>query len=524
MEKLLLTNEIIAASTEKIRGFLTDNHAGRQNVIRICLAVEEVLLEYQDKLGAETPFELMYKKRLGYVNVILRIRGENIDPFANAKEDEIPLRFLLTEMDYHPAWSYQKGCNIIRFEAAVEKKNRTLAIMVGSVVLGALLGILARRLPGDTCKIICDSYLSPVSSTILGLLGTLATILIFVSVVAGICGIGDISTFNRIGKRMLLRFLLFMLIGVLVCILICLPVFPLDRSGSVSIDAAALWKMILGIVPTNIIDAFLTGNALQVVFIAIFTGIIMLSLESRVENMADWNMMANIIVQKSLQIVIKTMPLVVFISIFKLTANSGLSDFAGVYKYPLLMLICSFLAMVFFILRTALTQHVSAGVLIRKLLPTYVIAITTSSSSAAFATNMETCENRLGIDKQIVNIGVPLGQTLFKPPMIFSMICGSFCLAELYGVPVTLPKLVTMLLSVYILAIAAPPVPGVGVSCFTLLFAQLGIPVEAVSIIVALDVLIDRISTSTKLTLVQTELVQLAASLNMLNRETLREK
>lgn len=522
MDRIVLTNESISSLIEEIRTFLVENKVCTRNVTRTCLAVEEVLLEYHDKLGDGVPLTLTCKKRLGYTNVILRIEGESLDPFAHVAEEDIPLRFLLTDVSYHPTWSYQRGSNVVRFDTAVEKKDRTLALIIGAVALGVALGLLARNLPGDTGKIISDSYLKPVTSAILGLLGSLATILIFVSVVAGICGIGDISSFNRIGKRIIFRFLLLMLGGLLFCVLICLPIFPLKEHGSGSVDIAALWQMILGIIPTNIVDAFLKGNTLQVVFLAICTGIVMLMLGPKVERMADWNRMANMIVQKSLQLVINVMPLVVFISIFRLAVGNNLTDMKGVYKFPLLMAVCCFLTLGFFILRTAITRRVSVGLLIRKLLPTYLIVITTSSSSAAYATMVETCEEKLGIDKQITNIGVPLGQTLYKTGMIFYLLCGGFCLAELYGVPITLAKLIPMLLTVYILALGTPPVPGTGISCFTLLFTQLGIPLEAVSIIIALDALTDRISGSTKLALVQMELVQLSASLGKLDEKKLR--
>ena len=522
MDRIVLTNESISSLIEEIRTFLVENKVGTRNVTRTCLAVEEVLLEYHDKLGDGVPLTLTCKKRLGYTNVILRIEGESLDPFAHVAEEDIPLRFLLTDVSYHPTWSYQRGSNVVRFDTAVEKKDRTLALIIGAVALGVALGLLARYLPGDMGKVISDSYLQPVTSTILGLLNTLATLLIFVSVVAGICGIGDIATFNRIGKRIIFRFLLLMLGGLMLCVLICLMIFPLHEHGTSSVDTAALWQMILAIIPTNIVDAFLKGNALQVVFLAICTGVVMLTLESRVEKMAEWNRMVNLIVQKLLQLVIKAMPLVVFISIFRLAVSNDLTDMKGVYKYPLLMAACCFLTMGFFILRTAITHRVSAAVLIRKLLPTYVIAITTSSSAAAYSTMIETCEEKLGIDRQIVNIGVPLGQALYKTAMIFSMLFGTFCLAELYNVPITLAKLIPMLLTVYILAVGAPPVPGTGISCFTLLFYQMGLPMEAVSIIIALDVLNDRISVSTKLTHVQMELVQLSASLGKLDEKKLR--
>lgn len=57
---------------------------------------------------------------------------------------------------------------------------------------------------------------------------------------------------------------------------------------------------------------------------------------------------------------------------------------------------------------------VKPGVLIKKLLPTFLIALSTSSSSAAFGTNIESCK-ALGIDKKLINFGVSIGQIIFMP-------------------------------------------------------------------------------------------------------------
>lgn len=518
---MFLTNESITAVVEDTRIFLSESRISKQRTIQICLSVEEVLLEYQKHLGEQTQFELHRKKQFGCTYVVLQVEGEQLN-LLEERDEEIPLFFLMDKIDTMPSWQYRRGRNIVRFSAYTGKRNLSLQLIIATVIVGMLAGVRCRRLPESVIAVICDSYLSPVSSMILGLLSSLSTVMIFVSTVAGISSMGDISTFNRIGRRMLLRFLLLMFLGLIMCVFMCMTVFPIGRGGSARFDFATLWQMIVNIVPTNIFAPFLDGNALQVVFLAIFSGIIMLTLSTQTANILDLNTAANVIIQRTLLIVIKTMPIVVFISMFKLTVNSSLSQFISIWRYPVLVAASCLLFLAAFALRTCLTQHVQFGILLRKLFPTFLIGVTTASSSAAFATNMDTCVKALGIDRRFASIGVPLGQTLFKPTMIFAMVCGSFCLAELYQVPITPSMLLMMVFSVFILAMAAPPIPGGAISCFSVLFAQLGIPLEAVSIIIALDVLVDRIRTSAVLSLTQMELVQQAAEIGQLDKKTLQ--
>ena len=62
--------------------------------------------------------------------------------------------------------------------------------------------------------------------------------------------------------------------------------------------------------------------------------------------------------------------------------------------------------------------RVKLGVLIKKLLPTFLIALSTASSSAAFGTNIESCK-ALGIDKKLINFGVSIGQIIFMPSVFY---------------------------------------------------------------------------------------------------------
>ena len=136
---------------------------------------------------------------------------------------------------------------------------------------------------------------------------------------------------------------------------------------------------------------------------------------------------------------------------------------------------------------------------------------------------METCEKKLGIDKRVVNFGVPMGQIIYMIGGCILFMTAAMCMAEAYGVTISLNWLLTALFISVVLAIATPPIPGGSLTCYTLLFLQLNIPAEAVPIIIAVEVIMDFICTAVNLLCLQTELVELAGDLNMLDYDKLRK-
>lgn len=74
------------------------------------------------------------------------------------------------------------------------------------------------------------------------------------------------------------------------------------------------------------------------------------------------------------------------------------------------------------------------------------------------------------------------------------------------------------------MAIATPSIPGSAVSAFTLMASGFGIPLEAVSIVISLGFISDRISTPTQVNSCQLELIQIADKLNAIDKSVLRSK
>lgn len=96
-------------------------------------------------------------------------------------------------------------------------------------------------------------------------------------------------------------------------------------------------------------------------------------------------------------------------------------------------------------------------------------------------------------------------------------------MAECYQVEMNLSWMLIAILISGILAIAAPPVPGGGLTCYTVMFLQLGIPEEALALTMTLDLIFDFVATAVSQTFLQAELVLLSDKLGLMDRKRLCE-
>lgn len=522
METFRLSAEGIIAAVEKTGTFFTDCGTDREDALRIRLTAEEILLSFQQEFGDKALLELYLEKRMGTPRVVFRIPGASFDPFGNLSEEDYLMHNLMENSGTVPVWNYRRSCNEIVFTIGKKKKLSSSTMVLISIVLGIGIGLLSRLLPGTLAHDICTKWVNPVQDTIMGLLCCLSALFILFSVSSGICGMGDVTTFNRVGRRLIFSMLLALLIPLAIASFLFPFFFPLAKGSGGNADLSVLWQMIISIVPTNIVETFSSGNTMQIIFLAMFASVILLIMGPKAQQLVDIISQLSDLFQQLIQGVITLMPLVVFTSLFSLIADGDIAQLVAAYKYPLFVFISCLLLLLIKVPLTAFKHHISPRLLIKKLLPTFLIALSTSSSSAALPENINTCENRLGIDRQVVNVGIPLGQTIYMPSTAFLLMIGCLCAAQIFDVPITLSTYIVFAFTIYIVTIATPPVPGGMFATFTLLMAQLGIPSAAFAFIIALNPIIDRIATCTYIAGLQMELVDISASLDLLDKEKLR--
>ena len=521
MDTFFLTNADIDRVSGQVTNFLSKAGVDVRNTVRMRLMIEEVLISYQKEFGADTEIRLKMVHRLFRDSMVLKIQGRSYNPFSQTDEQEI-LHRLLADVGIAPNWYYINGKNTIVLYAEHKRKISGLTWILLSLILGVGLGLLSRLLPGTFVHTVADDILAPLSNTMMSFLSAMAILLIFFSVITGICGMGDVSTFQRIGKKMIGKFMLSLVFYTIVVFAVLTPFFPVIKEGMSGFDGKELYAMLLNIVPDTVIEPFATGNTMQVIFLSVCIGVAMLGLNLKVSGVLSLFTQLTDLVEQIVMAVIKLLPVVVFISIFRMVALQQLSAISTVYRYPLLLFLTDVILLLIGVLRVSLTRKVSPLLLMKKLLPTGMICITTASSVAAFPTNVETCRDSLGIRKDLVDVGIPLGQVVFMPAGVADLSCTALYLAFIYKTPITVSQLVILAIITLILSIAAPPMPGTGISCYMLILTQLRIPAEAIAIAIALNVLIDRLTTPSNVALLQLEMVQVAGSMDLLDLEVLR--
>lgn len=125
----------------------------------------------------------------------------------------------------------------------------------------------------------------------------------------------------------------------------------------------------------------------------------------------------------------------------------------------------------------------------------WLIAFTTCSSAAALAVNLE-ASRKMGASKAIASFAIPLGNTInMNGTSIYMGVTAVFA-AEVFGIDLTLAQQFQIVLMGVLAAVGTAGVPGAGLIMTTLVFTEVGIPLEAVALIAGIDRILDMIRTS----------------------------
>lgn len=523
-----LENSSIDEASEYVQAFLVGQGTSGKEITRCRLSIEEIMSAWQSSLGAEKECTIVCRKRFSRLSIMLTALGERSDPYR-AEENDADFaggRNLLARLDLAAQFSYENGVNQVLLSPPGKPRNPifSVAVSVGlALIVAALLAIFPAGLRGT----VSDNIVSPLFTTLLNLLSTIATPMIFLAVCSGIYSIGDMALLGRVGKKLVLRFIVMTFVVLIGVLLATVWLFPMRLSGSgVGNGAAALaiYQLLLDIVPQNIVSPFTEGNALQVIFMGCACGIGALVLGTRVSGLAQIAEQFHSLVQLLMGAIGRLVPLFVFTCILDLCISGGLERLTGVGKQILLCIAAIILIALGYAYVVSRKTGVSMPLLFEKLLPTFLVAVTTASSAAALAVNTETCKRKLGISGKLVDFGVPLGQVLYMPVGAIAFLLSALCIGEMYGVVITPMWLLVAVLVSGILAIATPPIPGGALSCYTILFLQLGIPTPGIALAISIDLVLDFLLTATNLYCLQSELVLLAGSMDMLDKKRLCTK
>lgn len=518
-----LEAEMIDQAADKVAEFLRALSLDRKEALRLRLSAEEVLLAWQGRFGDRTEARLVCFSRLGQPMVRLELKEELFDPLQKDENTSEWSQILLSRLETVPLFSYTRGTNLVTFKIRRKKANPFVLLLIG-LLAGAALGFGGWLLPTGFTDMAVSDWIEPICNAYLEVFCLCGIPLIFLSVALGIFGVGDLSTFGRIGGRMIRHFMLVLVLCTVLTVGICLPCFNLfiDGGSRASLAVGDLRDLMLGWLPTDIVLPFTTRNAMQIVLLGVLFGVAFLKLDPTTRPLAGALSSLNEVLLLVAEWLTKLLPIFVCLTVTKSFWSRDLTRMISMWRPWVVTIGLQILLLLGQSLVVCRKYRVGLGKLLKKVSSTFLIALGTNSCTASVPENYDCCANKLGIHPNLFGFGIPIGTSVFKPASAIRLAVIVAYLAAVSGSAVSPARLVLAILLSVMLSIAAPAIPGGTLMLCSMLIGPLGLPARAMMPVLATDVFFDAFCTATNQVAVQLALTHQAGTMDLLDRDILR--
>ena len=494
--ELELCNENIQLIVDDTESFVDYFNIDRRGKKWLTLSIEEALLKYQDASDEKRLISYSYKKRFGSLLCEVYISGSKLDvlhPLDNGIMSESnAIDHIFNTGPGEMLYRYKEGTNIISITIQTELPKIKLPgpVMLQAIVFGIVAGLLIKMLPADVVTVMVERYISPIYSTLMAALKGITEPVIFITLIVGICALDDLNTLNNVGRKIILSFLLISTVMFVMACAVCIFVFKGNGQSVTSFDPSSLLELLLTAIPTNIIAPFSEGNMIQIVILGVISGIVLLSLGEKVDMIKRTIIEFKFFFFSILQTFVKTLPIVVFLSVVKVILTVNVSDSAIIWKLIVVDQGLNIILAIGLLLYISIKYKVKLSVLFKKISPLTSLAFVTGSSTAVIPDFYKTLPNRLGIDEKYVNYWVPLSNSFFSPSTIFALIVYAFFATQAQGSAISIGWIIILYVMIIQIGMATPRIPGGIIASVSILFSQLGLNTDQLGIIMGANVLI----------------------------------
>jgi Na+/H+-dicarboxylate symporter len=384
------------------------------------------------------------------------------------------------------------------------------------IFAGLVLGVPVGLILGPRAEAI-----KPVGDIFIRLIWMIVVPLVFASIFVGTTSLGDLRKLGRIGGKTILYYLA----TTAIAITIGLSVANIAKPGtglnpevkaqllqsyegeamkdlSLAKQAPRVVDVLTGIVPKNPIGSLAAGDMLQIIFFAIMLGIATTMIPAgKGKVLIDFFDALSDAMTRLVHIVMKVAPLGVLVLIAAVVGQFGAKILLTRLKYGLIVIAGLAIHMgVIYSLSVWIFARMNPLVFFRGMRPVQVIAFTTSSSSATLPVTMEVAEEALGVPKNIASFVLPLGATINMDGTALYQGVAAVFIAQVYGIPLTLPGQLTIVLMATLASVATAGVPSVGIITLTMVLTSIGIPLEGIALILGVDRILDMCRTAVNVT------------------------
>jgi Na+/H+-dicarboxylate symporter len=370
-------------------------------------------------------------------------------------------------------------------------------------VLGALLlGVTTGVLLGETATVF-----KPLGTLFINAIRMLVVPLVFFALISSITSLADSGKMQRLAFKTVGLFLL----TAFIASLIGLTVGSLVNWGdTVQLTAAEIKPrdippvadVLTNLIPTNPLAAMVNGNILQIIVFAALVGIAINKIGEKAAPMKKVLLSGADIMYQITRMVLELTPLGVFGLMAWVVGNYGLDTLLPLGKFILAIYLACIIHIVF---TYGGLIKLFGGMRVRDyfkaILPAQLVAYSSASSYGTLPVSHKVVTENLGVSKDYASFVLPLGATINMDGCggIYPAIAAIF-IAHLYGIDLTAFDYLLIAGTATLASVGTAGVPGTAMVMLTVTLSVVGLPIEGIAFIAAVDRIIDMMRTTTNVT------------------------
>ncbi|MBZ0200140.1 MAG: dicarboxylate/amino acid:cation symporter [Ignavibacteriaceae bacterium] len=352
-------------------------------------------------------------------------------------------------------------------------------------------------------------YVSWLGDLFLRALKMIIVPLILTSIISGVSNIGDAQNLGKLGLKTILYYVSTSLAAILVGLTFVNILQPgvgadLNFNKNVSelgLVSDSLGNIILRMVPTNIFDALVSADMLAIIFFSILIGFFITKIADEYKNP-----LINLfnggfeLMMKLTSFIIKFTPLGIFgiVAVVVAENRASLPEIAGrlsIYMAAVLggLLFHAFITLPLFL---KFVGKVNPFAHAKAMSTPLLTAFSTSSSSATLPLTLNAVENNCGVSNKITSFILPLGATVNMDGTALYECVAAIFIAQAYGIELSMIQQAVVVFTALLASIGAAGIPMAGLVMITVILSAVGLPLEGVGLILAVDRILDMCRTT----------------------------
>ena len=363
-----------------------------------------------------------------------------------------------------------------------------------AIVLGVLLGYLHPEW-GKSVKWMGDAFIA--------LIKMMIAPIIFCTIVHGIASIGDLKKVGRVGLKALVYFEVVSTLALLIGIVVGEVVRPgagfnadpskldgkaVERYAKLATDDSVT-AHILGLIPKSFFDAFATGDLLQVLLIAILTGVVVTGMGERGRGITDAIDSASQVFFRIIGLVVKLAPIGAFGAMAFTIGQYGIGKVVDLAWLVGTFYVTSLLFVLFVLGGIAAFSGFSILKFLAYIKDELLIVLGTSSSETVLP-HMMTKMRRLGASDSVVGLVIPTGYSFNLDGTNIYMTLATLFLAQAVGADLSFGQYATIIIVAMLTSKGASGVTGAGFITLAATLAAIPnnpVPVAAMTLVLGVD-------------------------------------